>query len=125
MAGLIEPVKPARDMTDEIVRSVRKSVARSRFVRALEAIGALAAAACIILALQFGGPDETVEESPVGPTSGIEAKIASILKDIPEEDRFIVQNLQLFDKYDEVSHYRQVRDIADAETISALAMIEE
>ncbi len=118
LAGLLEPVRPERDLTDRIVRSAHR---RKRLVRAVQIVGPLAAAACIILALRFGG-QETKDPSP---TVGMEARIATILKDVPAEDRFIVQNLPLFRHYDEVDQYRQVRDLADAETLSALVKLEK
>ncbi len=121
LTGLIERVRPESDLTDRIVRSARR---RRRLVRVAQVVGPMAAAACIILALRLGGqaPKPVTEGRP--PAGGAEAKIAAILKDVPAEDRFIVRNLSLFRHYDEVAKYQQVRDLADAETLSALAEME-
>ncbi|MDY7011331.1 MAG: hypothetical protein SVV80_11365 [Planctomycetota bacterium] len=128
LAGLLEPVVPQRDLTDRIVRSaylsVRRTHRRKRLVRAAKFVGSLAAAACIILALRFGGRETQVPPPAVG-MEAMKARIAAILKDVPEEDRFVVQNLTLFNHYDQVDQYQQVRDLADAETLSALVEIEK
>jgi len=129
LAGLIEPVRPQRDLTDQIVRSAylsgRQAYRRKRLTRMVQFVGPLAAAACIILALWLGGPATRPETKGPTPAVGMEARIAAILKDVPAEDRFIVQNLSLFRHYDEVDQYQQVRDLADAETLSALVEIEK
>ncbi|MCK4624258.1 MAG: hypothetical protein KAV00_03035 [Phycisphaerae bacterium] len=122
LAGLIEPVSPRRDLTDRIVRAATRR--KSRLIRVARIAAPLAAAACIIVALQLGGPDQkpvTEAQSPVG---GVASIVAAILKDVPAEDQFIVQNLTLFRNYDEVTQYQQVRDLADAETLSALIEID-
>ena len=121
LTGLLEPARPRRDLTDGIVRSATRR--KGRLVRVVRIVAPLAAAACIILAVRLGSPPpKSVTEGP--PAVGVEAQIAAILKDVLPEDRFIVRNLPLFRNYDEVSQYQQVRDLADAETLSALAEME-
>lgn len=125
LASLLEPAKPQRALTDRIVRSAYR---RKWLTRAAQIVAPLAAAACIILAIRLGSPTARLKTNapppPPAAAVGVEAKIAAILKDVPAKDRFIVQNLSLFRHYDEVGQYQQVRDLADAETLSALAEIE-
>ena len=121
LTGLIEPARPEQDLTDRIVRSARR---RRRLVRVAKIVAPLAAAACIILALRLGGPATKPVTEGQPPAVGVSAKIAAILKDVPPADRFIVRNLPLFRHYDEVAQYQQVRDLADAETLSALIEID-
>ena len=121
LTGLLEPATPVRDLTDRIVRSAYR---RRRLARVVKIVAPLAAAACIILALRFGGPAPKPKTEGQRPAVGMSAKIAVILKDVPVEDRFIVRNLPLFRNYQKVTQYQQVCDLADAETLSALAEME-
>ncbi len=128
LTGLIEPARPGRDLTDRIVRSAHQSgrqvYRRRRLVRVVKIVAPLAAAACIILALWFGGPAPKPKTEGQPPAVGVTAEIAAILKDVPQADRFIVQNLPLFRNYQKVTQYQQVCDLADAETLSALTEME-
>ena len=118
LTGLIEPARPKRDLTDQIVRSATRR--KSRLIRVARIAAPLAAAACIIVALQLGGPDKKPVTEGQPSVGGVASIVAAILKDVPAEDQFIVRNLTLFRNYDEVTQYQQVRDLADAETLSAL-----
>jgi hypothetical protein len=50
--------------------------------------------------------------------------IDTALKDVPADERIIVQNLDMFRNYDEVSEYRRVRAIVDPATLCALEDLE-
>lgn len=123
LTGLIEPAKPRRDLTDQIIHAATRRKSRL-IIRVARIAAPLAAAACIIAAIHLGGPDQKPVTDDKPPVVGIAAKVASILKDVEAEDRFIVQNLSLFRNYDEVTRYQQVGDLADAETLSALIEID-
>jgi len=116
---LLEPARPRRDLTDRIVRATRR---RRVFVRVAKVAAPLAAAASILLAVFLTWPADTPSAAPA-PT-GVEAKIADILKDVPKTDWFIVQNLQLFQNYEDVVDYQQLRDVIDVETLEALRALE-
>lgn len=125
LTGLIEPARPRRDLTDQIVRSATATRRKSRLIRIARIAAPLAAAACIVMAIWVGRPTDQKPITKQQPTiEGIAETVASILKDVPKEDHFIVRNLSLFRNYDEVTQYQQVRDLADAETLSALIEID-
>lgn len=115
---LLPPVGPARDLTDGIVRTARR---RRRIGRAAGVLVPLAAAAGLAVAVMLAWPSR-----PAGPEApaGVQAKIETILEDVPRQDRPIVRNLSFFQNYREVVDYQQVRQIVDAETVSALADME-
>ena len=97
----------------------------------------LAAAACLLAAVflgqvlsrhqQAGQPTNLVNRptdgSAAAPT-GVEALIDTALKDVPADERIIVQNLDMFRNYDDVNEYHQVRAIVDPATLSALEDLE-
>lgn len=138
-ADLLEPARPAPDLAERIVRLARR---RRGLVRMARIAAPLAAAACIAVALWLGIAqfDRTRPHRPVGTdtgriastgddtgnraTTGLEAQIATVLKDLQPEDRFIVRQLPLFRNYDQVTQYQKVSDLADAETLSALAALD-
>ena len=122
LTGLIEPARPRRDLTDRIVHAANRR--KSRLIRIARIAAPLAAAACIVMAIWLGGPEQKSVTKQQPTVAGVAKTVASILKDIPAEDHFIVRNLHLFRNYDEVTQYQQVRDLADAETLSALIEID-
>ncbi len=122
LTGLIEPAGPKRDLTNRIVRSATRR--KSRLIRVARIAAPLAAAACIIIAIRLGGPDQKPVTNQQPTVGGMTETVAAILKDIPAEDRFIVRNLRMFRDYEKVTQYQQVGDLADAETLSALMEID-
>ena len=116
--GALRPPRPRRDLTEPIVHAALR---RRRWVRAAEIAAPLAAAAGIILAVWLAWPGESA--SPTQPVA-LEAKIAKILEDVPQAERFIVLNLSFFRHYDDVVAYRQVHPIVDVETLKALEDLE-
>ena len=109
---------PRRSLAGSIVRAARRRQVAGRILRIA---APLAAAAAIVLAVWAGRATRT----PVArPLSAIEQEIAQALPDVDPADRFIVVNLPLFEQYPDVESYRQVRDVADAETLAALAGLE-
>ncbi len=107
-------VSPGPDLTDRIVRAARRRGAWSWTLRI-----AAPAAAAILLVVVLAWPGR-----PPPSVSPIEAKIAAVLKDVPAGDRFIVQKLSLFENYEVIDRFEQIRDVADLDTLSALVDLE-
>ena len=106
------PASPAGDLADRITAAAYR---RRVWARAARIAAPAAAAAAIVLAVYLGRPR---------PLSPVEEEVTQILSDVASEDRFIVQNLTLFEDYEDVERYEQVRDLADADTLAALASLE-
>ena len=114
---LLPQPRPRRDLTETILRAARR---RRRMIRAAEVLAPLAAAGLLLaVVLNWAGGPTT----PAMP-SGLEARMAAVLGDLPKEDWFIVQNLSLFRNYDEVVDYQEVQEIVDGDTLTALAALE-
>jgi hypothetical protein len=71
-----------------------------------------------------GELSQTPTASPAAAPTGLEAVIDSALKDVPADERIIVQNLDMFRNYDDVSEYHKVRAIVDPATLCALEELE-
>ena len=113
------PVGPRRDLTEQIVQAAR----RQRLWRRVAAIAApLAAAAAMVIAVYVARPRE--QAPPTALMQAVEEEISEALRDVPQEDQLIVRKLTFFENYPEVKRYQQVRDVVDAETLSALAALE-
>jgi anti-sigma factor RsiW len=111
--------RPRRSLTDGIVRAAHR---RGLAVRIIRIAAPLAAAAAIVLALLIV---RSLETGPRLPRLGaFEQEIARHLGSVAPEDRLIVVNLPMFERYPEVDAYEQVRDVADAETMAALTNLE-
>jgi len=116
---LCPPVGPRRDLTEEIVQAAR----RQRLLRRAVRIAApLAAAAAVIIAVYLAWPQQ--QTPPTALMETVKNEITKALQDVPQEDQFIVRKLSFFENYPEVKRYQQVRDVVDAETLSALAALE-
>jgi len=111
--------QPPADLAERICRAGRRLALRQRVVRVL---APLAAAAVIVLAVW--GIARQSPPPPAATPGGVEGVIARTLQDVPREDRFLVQNLQLVKNLPTVESYEQVRGIVDAETLSALVSLE-
>jgi len=124
LAGTITPPK---DLPERIIRTVYR---RRRIIKVLRIAAPVAAAACILIALWVGGVfsrqgvRQTTSIVPQKSIVKIEKKIDTILKDINPEDRFIVQNLTLFKEYPRIEEYRKIAEVVDADTLSALEVLE-
>ena len=103
-------------LTERIVRAAHRREMSGRVVRIL---APLAAAAAIVVAVWLGS-----YLGRTAPPTGVEGLIAKTLRDVPKQDRFLVQNLPLFQNYREILSYEQVRSVVDGETLSALAALE-
>jgi hypothetical protein len=119
---LLRPEPMRADLTDRIVRAAGR---RSRTLFVIRLAGA-AAAACLVAAAVLAFLHRPTPPAPTagGPTA-VEVKIANILKDVPPEDQFIVQNLPLFKDYEQVGQYEKLSGLADAQTLNALAELEK
>lgn len=129
------PVPVARPgLTERICQAACRPSWQSRIARLAVP---LAAAACLLAAVllgqilsrhqQLGQPTELVNRPVTGPAAaptGVEALIDTALKDVPADERIIVQNLDMFRNYDDVSEYRKVRAIVDPATLYALEDLE-
>jgi len=104
---------PQRPLTEKIVRAATRRRTRVRFIKFA---APLAAAAAIILAVLAANYFE-----PKTPT-GIEGYIHRRLAAVEKADRMLVANLQMFSA--DVDDYSAVRDVADADTLAALASLE-
>jgi len=113
---------PPQDLTARILRAVRSERLLGRALRIGAA--AVAAAACIAVALVLirGRPDTPIRAPE--PRAAVESQLAGALADIAPEDRFAVENLQMLRELPEVQAYREIRDVADAETLAILAELE-
>ena len=111
--------RPPAELAQRICRAGRRLALRQRIVRVL---APLAAAAAIVLAV-WAISRAPFPQPPVA-AGGVEGLIAKALRDVPKEDRFLVQNLQLVKNLPEVVSYEQVRGIVDAETLNALVSLE-
>lgn len=111
----LEVPPPSAHLTDRIVRAARRRQMAGRVFRAL---APLAAAAAIILAVWLGsrGPE------PVAPS--VEQIIAEALADVPKEDRFMVENMSMFQNYRDIVSYEEIRSVVDGKTLTALARLE-
>jgi len=111
---LLRPAQPKQDLTDGIVRAAHRRRRRNRVIQVGTSV---AAAAGILLAVLLVPPSRP----PTPPKSDdVEALIAKTLDEIPAEDRFIVQNLSLFQQYEEIADYQLVRQIVDTQTLECL-----
>ena len=104
--------RPRRGLARQIVRAATRRRLARRVIRIAAPLAAAAAVVVAVLAL-------TSTERPPG---GVEGKIARHLADVAPGDRPLVANLQLFGPL--VDTYTNVRDVADAETLAALASLE-
>lgn len=115
LLGRLSPPALTRDLTAGVQRRIRKA-------REKPSVGAwlapLATAACIAAVAWLGfawrvprpsSPDNlAVEAQPApGPVAGNGARTA--LVDLPEEDRFVVENLDLFTDYPVLLHFDTLR----------------
>jgi hypothetical protein len=127
--GLLKPACPRGELAGRIVAAARRQRRLRQVVRAGTPV---AAAACLVLGLWVAWGRLAVRHPgvPAAPQDGtaalapVKQDIARTLGDVPEEDRFIVQNLSLFQDYPELTEYQKVRALADAQTLSALAELE-
>ena len=94
------------DLAERIIRNVRGAVRpRPLLVRMLAAGGAgLAAAAAILVVVLLAEPAGPPEHKPA-------AVVASRLKDVAAEDRFIVENLEFFENLHVLSNYESLEAI--------------
>ena len=113
---MVVPPTPPADLASRIVRAANR---RRLWRRAGGVAAAAAVAAGVILAVWLGRPAGTPT-----PTPG-DVIIARQLQDVPEADRFMVENLDVFRNYDRAVEYEKVRSIADDETLTALAALED
>ncbi len=121
LAGMPAPAA-GPGLAERIVRRAHRERVTSRIWRVA---APLAAAAAVIVAVTLwnGRPAPTDVSPPVAGTP-IEKVINDTLKDIPQDDRFIVANLPLFQNYTQVQEYQEVSALADAETMAALRDLE-
>lgn len=112
--GRLEAPAAEPDLTDRILAAThRPGVAR----RLLRALVPLAAAAAIVLAV-------TIFAGRTKPPASVQEVIAHALRDVPKDDRLMVEQLGLFQNYRDVVAYEQVRSVIDGETLTALARLE-
>jgi len=111
---LLTTPSPSSDLTDRIVRAARRQQTVGRAVRIM---GSLAAAAAIVVAVWLAWPADPRDAMPELPG-------AAALSDVPEQDRFLVRNLDLVRDLEEVVHYEQMRSVVDEQTLDALEAIE-
>jgi hypothetical protein len=122
------------ELAERICQVACRPSRRNRLVRLAVP---LAAAACLLAAVFLGqilsrhqqpvspsGLSQTPTASPAAAPAGLEAVIDSALKDVPADERIIVQNLDMFRNYDDVSEYHKVRAIVDPATLCALEELE-
>ena len=123
---LVGAPEPRRDLTHTILAAVAAD-RPSAWRAAIRIAGGMAAAAAILLAVyaatRDSGDPEPADE-PVIAQTAIEKEIAQALDGVATDDQFIVQNLSLFQDYENVGRYEQVRDLADADTLVELAKLE-
>lgn len=118
------PAPAAPDLTQRILA---RTMQERRAVRWSWPVGAAAAAACaaFALCLALSGGQGRVPQVNVGqPIANLQQQVDTIMRDVPAEDRFIVENLPLFRNYDQVSAYSSVSALADAATLAELAELE-
>ena len=70
------------------------------------------------------GPDEQLKTPPQPTQASVQALIDKTLQDVPEQDRDLVVNIELWQNYDAVESFCDVRSVVDGETLSALAALE-
>ena len=105
--------------TDRIVRATthRRGLA-ARVIRIAAPVAAAAAILLVAYTVWFTDDGQTTG----GPGSDVEIAINKHLPTVASEDRPLVANLRLFGP--DVEAYQAVRDIADADTLAALASLE-
>jgi len=115
------PPAPPADLTERILRGVRR---RRLWGRVIRVAGAAAVAAGIVIAVAIGLTYRGRRTDGPGPSGPGAKLVAQTLRDVPASDRFMVENLQLFQNYDRAVAYEEVRSIADDETLAVLAALE-
>jgi len=111
------PSRP--DLAERIIQASRGMKGPSKVIPLLRRlIPAAAAAAAIILlvvpfALRRGRPDESNRAANPTPDAAL---VNTMLKDVPQQDRFVVENLEFFQNYDVLANY---------ETLEAVDRLEE
>ncbi|KKK54887.1 hypothetical protein LCGC14_3080160, partial [marine sediment metagenome] len=113
---MVTDAAPGAGLADRIIRAARRRRLTRRVARVL---APLAAAAAVVAAVYL----ISLEPQAPAPT-GVAGVIDRTLQDVPQNDRFLVQNLPMFQNYDEVVSFEQVRALVDEETLSALDELE-
>ena len=94
------------DLAERIIRNVRRA-ARPRLlvIRLAAAAGAVSAvAAATLVAVLWNKPAGQPKGQPA-------AVVARQLKDVPAQDRFVVENLDFFESYDILENYESLEAI--------------
>ena len=117
--GAMPTPTPQRPLTDRIVHAATRRRARVRIVRIAAPLAAAAAILLAVLAANYLGDGGAGPKRQLSP---IEKEINRHLASVAPADRPLVANLQLFG--DDVDAYSTVRDVADADTLAALASLE-
>ena len=117
----LPPARPRQPLTDRIVRAAtrRRSLA-AQVIRIAAPLAAAAAIVLVVWTVWFAG-DNRPPVAP-GPIAGMAKAINEHLATVAAEDRLLVAHLRLFEP--DVEAYQAVRDIADADTLAALASLE-
>ena len=115
---LLRPAGPKQDLTDGIVRAAHRRRRRNRVIQVGTSVAAAAGILLAVLLTPLSRP-----ATPPG-SDDVEALIAKTLDEIPAEERFIVQNLSLFQQYEEIVDYQLVRQVVDTRTLECLEAAE-
>jgi len=116
--------RPRRELTDAIVRAARRGQATRRVLRVAAPLAAAAAIVVAVLATRPWRTGRPARPTPTPAMSALEKTIAEGLPGVRQEDRYLVLNLPMFEQLPEVETFTDVREVADAETLAALAGME-